>query len=135
MRQFIIITLLLLITGCQGKTDPIHLKPITLSEAYPGSIMEVDKIELLDGSSGERKIIENKGEIKQWISKIKDIKLNPEDKQEGRVGYIFGISLYEGEKIMLGFIPNQINKMYYKTNIEFEQHIRTFFEEQFGRKF
>lgn len=135
MKQFTLILLLLFIAGCQGKSDPLILKPITLSEAYPGNITKVNKIDLLDGSSGERVVIEDQKKIKQWISLIKDIKLIPDDNQEGMVGFVFGVSLYEGEENKLGFIANQINKIYYKTNLEFERQIKTLFEEQFGREF
>lgn len=135
MKQVIVFFLLIIITGCRDNADPVILNPISLSKAYPGNITEIDKIELLDGSTGERKVIEDQVVIEQWISKIKDIELIPDDNQEGRVGYVFGISLYEGNEIKLGFIPNQINKIYYKTNNEFTGLIRELFEEQFGRGF
>ena len=135
MKRVMIIFLLIIITGCQGNPEPVVLNPISLSEAYPGNITEVDKIELLDGSSGERKVIENQVVIEQWISKIKNIELIPDDNQEGRVGFVFGISLYEGDELKLGFIPNQINNIYYKSNNEFFGLIRELFEEQFGKEF
>ncbi|OPH56950.1 hypothetical protein BC351_26420 [Paenibacillus ferrarius] len=67
MKHFIVVLLVVFITGCQGRTDPIQLKPITLSEVYPGSILEVDRIELLDGSTGERKAIEDKQMILHFL--------------------------------------------------------------------
>ncbi|MCU6711559.1 hypothetical protein M6D81_22950 [Paenibacillus sp. J5C_2022] len=106
-----------------------------MTKVYPGDISEVDKIELIDGGTGERKIVEEKEIINRWIQEIKDIELIPDNNQEERAGYRFGISLYEGDEIKLGFIPNQINRIYYKSNNEFGNHIKTFFEEQFGRVF
>ncbi|WP_211748649.1 hypothetical protein [Paenibacillus sp. Marseille-Q4541] len=135
MKRVIVFFLVIVITGCANKPNPVFLNEISLSEAYPGNISEIDKIELLDGSSGERKVIEEQVVIEQWISKIKDIELTPDDNQEGRVGYVYGISLYEGDEIKLGFIPNQINEIYYKTNTEFTELIRALFEEQFGKEF
>ena len=135
IKPLLVILLLFLVTGCQGSRESIVLQSITLSQIYPGSILNVNKIELLDGSSGERKLIEDQGQIKKWINQIKDIELIPDSNQEGRVGYIFGISLYEEGELKLGFIPNRINKIYYKNNIEFQEHIKIFFEEQFGREF
>ncbi|MFC7681811.1 hypothetical protein [Paenibacillus sp. GCM10028914] len=135
MKQVIVFLLLIIVTGCGEHEDPVILKTMTLSEAYPGNITEIDKIELLDGSSGEKKIIEDHEVIAEWIRKIKDIELMPDDNQEGSVGYIFGISLYENNEIKLGFIPNQINEVYYKTNDEFTRIIKEFFEEQFEREF
>ncbi|MGF7047830.1 hypothetical protein J2T13_002336 [Paenibacillus sp. DS2015] len=134
-KSLFVIFLLLCITGCQAQTEPIILKQITLSEAYPGDILEVNKIELLDGSSGERKIIKNQAEIQSWIKLIKDIELTPDENQEGRTGFIFGISLINGDDKIFGFGPHQMNKIYYKNNPEFEGHIRVFFEDQFGREF
>lgn len=135
MKHVIVIALLIMITGCRGNPDPVILNPISLSEVYPGNITEVDKIELLDGTSGKRKVIEDQVVIEQWIRKIKDIPLIPDDNQEERIGYIYGVSLYEGNEVKLGFIPNQIKKIYYKTNNEFIEHIRELFEEQFEKRF
>jgi len=61
--------------------------------------------------------------------------LIPDSNQEGRVGFVYGISLYEEGELKLGFIPNYINKIYYKNNIEFLEYINTFFEKQFGKGF
>lgn len=130
MKSFIIILLLLI--GCQEKTEPINLKPMTLSEAYPGDISEVDKIELLDGTSGNREVVKDQKVIEEWINKVKDIELTPDDNQEARVGYIYGISLFVGEELKLGFIPNHINEIYYKTNDEFIEHLESIFEQQLG---
>ncbi|MFD1176008.1 hypothetical protein ACFQ3W_06755 [Paenibacillus puldeungensis] len=127
--------MLLLVTGCYGSKESIVLQPATLSEIYPGNILKVNKVELLDGSSGERKVIEDQGKIKKWINLIKDIKLIPDSNQEDRVGFIYGISLYEEDELKLGFVLNHINKIYYKNNIEFEAHIQAFFEEQFEKEF
>ncbi|MGZ9583723.1 hypothetical protein [Paenibacillus marinisediminis] len=135
MRQVIVIFLLIIITGCQSKPDPVDLNPTSLSEAYPGNITEVDKFELLDGSSGERKFIEDQVVIERWISKIKDIELIPDDNQEGSVGNIFSIWLYEGDEFKLSFLPNRINNIYYKANDEFGGLIIELFEEQFGKEF
>ncbi|MBW5446212.1 hypothetical protein GE107_09090 [Cohnella sp. CFH 77786] len=135
MKRAIIVAILLLVMGCQGKTETIDLKPITLAEAYPGDISEVGRVELLDGSTGERKTIKDRQKIQHWIGQIKDIQLTPDINQEGRTGFIFGISLYKGEEMKLGFIPNQIHHIYYESNPEFEERIRSFFEEQFGRNY
>ncbi|WP_160496906.1 hypothetical protein [Paenibacillus dendrobii] len=124
--------------GCQSNAEdpkPDQLNPISLTKAYPGSISKVDKVELLDGSTGERRTIVDQKTIQQWLNKIKNIELDPDDNQEGRVGYIFGITLFENEKKTLGFIPNEINNIYYKNNEEFLKPIRAIFKEQFRREF
>lgn len=50
--------------------------------------MNVTKIELIDGNSGERKTIESKNEVGQILNDIKDLVLAPENDQEGSVGYV-----------------------------------------------
>jgi hypothetical protein len=135
MKQALIIILLLLIVGCQKETNLVHSKSTTLAEAYPGNILQVDKIELLDGTTGERRIIEDTNDIMEWITLIKDIKLMPDETREGGPGFKFGLSLYSGEGKMLQFTPNQINNVYYQSSPELERHVKALFEEQFGRAF
>jgi len=64
-KVIFVILFLLLVTGCKESKEPIVLQPITLSQIYPGSILNVNKIELLDGSSGERKVIEDQRQIEK----------------------------------------------------------------------
>lgn len=141
MRKLALATIIILLffaIGCQGNketSEPQSLESITLAEAYPGDIRNVDKVELLDGSSGERKVVEDRTAIQTWINQIKDIPLSPDYNQEERVGYVFGITLYEGDERKLGFIPTQINGIYYESNPDLDKRIRTFFEQQFGRPF
>jgi uncharacterized lipoprotein YehR (DUF1307 family) len=62
MRSGLFLTMILIvsITACRSDEKPkpelesTNIEPITLAEVYPGDIGRVDKIELLDGSSGER---------------------------------------------------------------------------------
>jgi hypothetical protein len=117
----------MILTGCQTIEDN-HQKPlklITLTEAYPGEISKVSKVELLDGSTGERIIVNDRKIIQDWLDQIKEVSLIPDENQEQRAGYIFSIALFEGDTKKLGFIPNEINNVYYKTNEEFVEPIRT----------
>ncbi|TJY41292.1 hypothetical protein E5161_12740 [Cohnella pontilimi] len=124
------------LTACKTEQPELpKLESITLAEAYPGDILEVDKIELLDGSSGERKVVTDRAKIQSWLREIKDIVLTPDDNQEGRVGYLFGIELFEGEESKFGFIPNAVNGVNYEWNDKLELKIKALFEEQFGRTF
>lgn len=130
-----VIFILVLFLGCQENPKTKVLVPITISKVYPGDILEVDRIELLDGSSGDRKTIKDRSQIIQWISHIKEIELIPDKDQQPRVGNIYNISLFKGEIKKLGFVSNEINGVYYKSNLEFQGYIKAFFEEQFGRHF
>lgn len=133
LKKFIAFLLLILVVGCES--DSVVLKPTTLSNEYPGDISNVDKVELVDGSSGERKIINDKIVVQEWLNQIKDIELTPHENQEEKTGYLFRMALYEGEQKNFEFLSFLLNDVYYETNHEFVEPIRTFFEEQFGREF
>ncbi|RAR41036.1 hypothetical protein [Paenibacillus sp. MDMC362] len=138
MKKVLILFLMTIVCGCQSKSEnsiPTHLISISLTKIYPRDISNVNKVELLDGSTGERKTIVDERIIQEWLNKIKEIELIPDDNQEQRSGYIFGITLFENEDKILGFIPNEINNIYYKANEAFLEPTRALFEEQFGRKF
>lgn len=97
--------------------------------------MNVSKIELIDGSSGERIKIENKKEIDQFLNEIKDLVLDPEKNQEGRTGYIFRVALYEGDELKMDFIPSSINRTYYKLNEQLNNKLKEIFTKKFNRQF
>ncbi|MCU6713017.1 hypothetical protein M6D81_30385 [Paenibacillus sp. J5C_2022] len=111
------------------------ITPTSISEQYPGQLSLVDKIILLDGSTGETKTVEDKSAIQGWLNRIKLITLYPDENQEDRSGFRFRISLYEGESKKLGFIATAINGVYYQPNEQLYEYIRSLFEEQFGRTF
>jgi len=137
-KTLIVFVLLLFAMGCRSqeeKTKPISKEPTNLSQIYPGDLGKVDKMQLLDGSTGERIMLTDREIIRQWLNQIRDVQLIPADNQEGRVGYLFGLTLYENDKSMLGFIPDHIGGIYYENNDAFLAPIRALFEEQFGRSF
>lgn len=65
-RKKVCILLLLLmglaIIAC-SKPQAEKLTTMTLQELYPGDILNVDSIEITDGSSGERKLFSNQKQI------------------------------------------------------------------------
>lgn len=88
--NLIIIIAIVCITACEKAAQQQNkLEPNTISGIYPGNIIDVDKIELVDGSTGNRKTIIDKKEIEIILDEIKDIMLEPERDQEGSVGYIY----------------------------------------------
>ncbi|MDQ0874430.1 hypothetical protein QFZ77_003089 [Paenibacillus sp. V4I3] len=143
MRKFLIVAILslFLLSACSSQqkyseqTKPTQLISITLTDAYPGNLTNVNRVELFDGSSGERKIVADRTIIQNWLNQIKDIKLIPEKDQGVRAGDVFGITLYEGEVKKFGFLSGNVNNVYYKTNKDFVEPIRALFKEQFGRQF
>ena len=137
MRKLVIFFLLTVLLGCEAQPDkqPAALQPVTLVEVYPGEFAKITKIELADGSTGERKTIEDRQTIGRLLDRIKDVVLVPEEKQELIIGNIFRVYLYEGNDISFGFDSGTINGVNYKTNNDFVEPIRAFFAEQFGRAF
>jgi len=128
------ITLLFMVIACGKADDELNEpKEITIDELYPGSILNVDKIELVDGSSGNRKSVDFKKEIESFLYDIKDIRLQSEKNQEGAVGYIFRIILYEENVVKMDFTPNNIEGIYYETNEDLYNKIKRIFEKHFER--
>ncbi|GGH22616.1 hypothetical protein [Paenibacillus segetis] len=139
MKLFKIMISMILMTGlmaCNSVSETVNvLRSTTVAQEYSGSIMNVDKIELVDGSTGYRKSIQDKAEIQTFISNIKDLVLIPDKNQEGRTGYIYRIIFYEQEEVKLDFIPNAVNNTYYEPNADLLKIINKEFEERFGREF
>jgi len=125
---------LLLLTACQT-TDKVNLLPITISEAYPGNIMNVTTIELIDGSSGERVQLDNNDEIDRLINDIKDLVLEPDHNQEGRTGYIYRLALYEEDELKLDFLPTAIDRTYYTFNEQLHSILQELYTEKFNKQY
>ncbi|MCA1295416.1 hypothetical protein LBW89_20625 [Paenibacillus sp. alder61] len=124
----------LLLSSCNDN-EHIKLQPTTISNIYPGDITKVNKIILVDGFSGKRKEITKKEQVINMLDQIKDELLIPEENQEGGVGYIFRVILYEDEKIVMDFTPHHIQNINFKFNDNLHQKLKEIFEVQFERKF
>ncbi len=135
-RICILLLLAVSVSACSKNSHPpIELHSTTISDAYPGSLSNVDKIELVDGSTGSRETIEQKREIDGILNDIKNIVLEPEKNQEGSVGYRFRMILYENDDAKLGFTPQAIKGIYYEPNEEFDERIRKLFVKYYEREF
>lgn len=130
----VVMLFLLLLTACQSN-DNVTLSPTTISEVYPGNIMDVTMIELIDGSSGERVKLENKDEIDRLINDIKDLVLEPDHNQEGRVGYVYRLALYEENELKLDFLPTSINQTYYTVNEQLYSILKELYTEKFNKQY
>ncbi len=108
------------------------LQGTTLSEIYPGDITKVDRVELLDMTTGRTKWLDDLDEIRLWIGGLKDVVLIPEKNQEGSVGGMYAIGFYEGEDRKLWFSPQSIEDVYYETNRLFTGQIQLLFERKFS---
>lgn len=120
----------MLLQGCTS-SRPV-LQRTTLSEIYPGDITKVDRVELLDGTTGRTKWLDDPVEIRLWIGGLNDVVLIPEENQEGSVGGMYVIGFYEGEDRKLWFSPQSIEDVYYETNELFTGQIQLLFEREFS---
>lgn len=98
--------LLSLLVGCGLETK-------TLPEFYGNDLDGITTIQILDGSTGYKKVIHDKKVIDDFLGKIKEIQFIPEEDQEDRVGFRYSITFFEGEKTTFSFTLNRIKDHYY----------------------
>ena len=134
MKRILVILFLLLLTACQSN-DNVTLSPTTISEVYPGNIMDVTMIELIDGSSGARARLDNKDEVDRLLNDIKDLVLEPDSNQEERAGYIYRLALYEKDELKLGFLPTAIDRTYYTFNEQLHSILKELYTEKFNQQY
>ena len=96
------------LTACSTKTQSL--------EAFytEDGIENVDKVVILDGSTGYTKTLTDVAQINEFLVLIKDIEFSPQDNQEKRDGFLYGITLYDGEA-QFNFSLSQIDDVYYDT--------------------
>lgn len=113
MKKFLILILLVnlfLVSACtNGKTQSL--------EAFykDAKIESIDKVVIQDGSTGASKTITMQEQINDFVSLIKDIQFTPQDNQEKRVGWRYGITLFDSEK-EFKFTLCEIDNTYYDSN-------------------
>lgn len=106
----ILLVNLLFISACSnGKTQ-------SLEEFYTDAKIEnIDKVIIQDGSTGGSKMITMQEQIDKFLSLIKDIEFTPQNNQDKRVGWRYGIILYDDKK-EFKFTLNEIGGIYYDSN-------------------
>ncbi len=110
-----------LLAGCVLETK-------TLPEFYEEELEDVTKITIIDGSTGYKKVINDKKVIDDFLSEIKNIRFIPEENQEDRSGFRYSIALYQDEKITFSFSLNEVNGNYYYTEPDIYPIIDDFYE-------
>ena len=88
LKRFIYIIVLVCILAACGSD------PVTLSDLYQKDIEDVTKIEIIDGSTGDKKVVNDKQIIDALLYKIQEINFIPDENQESRTGYLFNVSLF-----------------------------------------
>ena len=110
----IVLVSLFVLPGCtegskNGKTK-------TLETFYQDQkIDNIDQIIIQDGSTGASKMITKQPEIEEFLSLIRDVKFTPQDNQEERVGWRYGITLIDGD-CEFTFSLHHIDNTYYDSN-------------------
>ncbi|MDN4069675.1 hypothetical protein QYF50_17365 [Paenibacillus vini] len=128
----LLLSLLVILSGC-GKREPEpELTTQELHELYPGDIDNVDYIEIRDGSTGELVRIKDQAVIRDWVSEVRHFEFVPDPNQEDRVGYLYAVTLYEHEEAKLSFTPSSTNGHYYIHNEELKLKIKELFESMGG---
>ncbi|MGE7690032.1 hypothetical protein ACQKMI_12605 [Lysinibacillus sp. NPDC097214] len=106
----ILFGILFLLSACSiAKTQ-------TLEEFYrDAKIEKVDKVIIQDGSTGYSKAITKQEQIGELLNLIKDIKFTPQENQEERTGWLYGIVLFDGDK-EFKFTLTELDNTYYDSN-------------------
>ncbi|MBB6447986.1 hypothetical protein [Bacillus benzoevorans] len=125
MKKSLFLTLLLsiiLVSACtNGKTK-------SLEEFYKDAKIEnVDKVIIQDGSTGASKTITKQEQIDEFLSLIKDIEFTPQDSQEKRAGWRYGVALFDGER-EFKFTLSEISNTYYDSNPDIHPIVDDFYK-------
>ena len=91
-------------------------------------IKNVDKVIIQDGSTGYSKAITNQEQISEFLSLIKDIQFTPQDNQEKRVGWRYGITLFDSEK-EFNFTLNEIDNIYYDSTPDIHPIVENYYKQ------
>ncbi|TYR73423.1 hypothetical protein FZC79_18440 [Rossellomorea vietnamensis] len=106
------------------------LKSGTFTEFYDGKIDHVNKIIILDGSTGESVAISNKDNVQGLINDIKKINFNPLEDQSERDGFRYWVSFIEEDGETFSFGDSQIGEQYYKTEPDVYPIIKKYFDQE-----
>ncbi|MGE7688194.1 hypothetical protein ACQKMI_03190 [Lysinibacillus sp. NPDC097214] len=113
--------LFFLLAGCGLETK-------TLPEFYEDELEDVTKIKIIDGSTGYKKVINDKNIIDHFLSEIKDIQFIPEENQDDKSGFTYSIAFYRDEEITFSFSLNEVNGHYYYTEPDIHSIIDDFYK-------
>lgn len=105
----LLVSLFILSACTNGKTQSLE------SFYKDAKIENVDKVIIQDGSTGASKTITTQEQIGEFLTLIKEIEFTPQENQEKRKGWRYGITLFDGEK-EFKFTLNQIDNTYYDSN-------------------
>ncbi|MCM3639377.1 hypothetical protein M3152_16905 [Sporosarcina luteola] len=119
----ILLASLFMVSACtNGKTQ-------SLETFYMNAkIVNVDKVIIQDGSTGSSKTITNQEQIDEFLTLIKDIEFTPQNNQEKRVGWRYGITLFDGER-EFKFTLNNIGNTYYDSTPDIHPIVDNYYKQ------
>ena len=110
MKNYLLLaSLLCLISACTPITPKTQPLEAFIEEQ---GLTQIDRVILQDGSTGETKTLQDPEQIEEFLSLIKEIEYIPQENQDGRVGWRYGIRLFEGFK-EFDFTLSEIDGVYY----------------------
>ena len=121
MKKLVFILTALLLTACSAPKVQTFEKYFT-----DAGITEVDELIIQDGSTGYTKTTDDPQHIDAFLSELNPIEVIPDDNQEARNGWRYGITLVQGEKRYL-FTLNSIEDMYYHTEPDLHPFVDVFY--------
>jgi len=120
---------MLIVVGCSNTVSEPDLTTKTLLEIYPGDIQKVDYVEIRSGSKGQLKSYTDQEKIQEWLNKVSQLKLVPDLNQEGGVGFLYSVTLFENEESKLKFTNNNVAGIHIH-NEELLKEIQNLFESE-----
>ncbi|QOY38409.1 hypothetical protein AWH56_013255 [Anaerobacillus isosaccharinicus] len=104
----------LFLVACQS-SQLGHDQTKTFAKMYPAELADVTQLEIRRGD-GEVKMITDLQLIGNLFQKIRDLPFVPDEDQEGGVGFLYAVKIYEQSELTFTFTTNKINGYYYKSN-------------------
>lgn len=118
----LLVSLFILSACTNGKTQSLE------SFYKDAKIENVDRVIIQDGSTGASKSIIKPEQIGEFLTLINEIEFTPQENQEKRKGWRYGITLFDGEK-EFKFTLNQIDNTYYDSNPDIHPIVDNYYKQ------
>ena len=122
MKKLLIILTTILLTACSAPKVQTFEKYFTNA-----GMTNVEELIIQDGSTGYTKTTDDPQHIDALLSELKSIEVIPDDNQEARDGWRYGITLVQGEK-RYSFALNSIEDIYYHTEPDLHPFVDSFYQ-------
>lgn len=117
-----------LVLLCSLTLAGCNLQSGTIAELYENELEEVSEISILDGRTGEKTIITDSEAIDSFLEDMEDIMFIPSEDQSHKEGYIYAVSLFEGETETFSFSSARAGDHYYSSEPSFHPIVDHYLE-------